>query len=124
MDPRITQITEYLDKVAAKLGLGAQEIWPWFIRQQYVEALQFLVFGIPLLIFGVWIATKIKQCARMYDNEELTRSEKDTTEVLLGFATIIVGGLGVVLTCKGCVEAFQLLNVEYAALQDLLRMVK
>ena len=120
----VTQITEYLDKVAAKLGVGAQEIWPWFIKQQWVETLQLLTPSIPVLLFGVWIASKLKKVAREYDDKTITKSEKDTLEILYGFAAIVFLAAGGILLIMGVKEGFDLLNIEYAAFQDLVGMVK
>ena len=30
-------ILAHLDKLAEKLGIGAAHIWPWFVRQVYIQ---------------------------------------------------------------------------------------
>ena len=124
MDPRITQVTEYLDKIALKLGLGASEIWPWLIRQQYVEVLPFLAFGIPAICLGAFLLLRLRVVNQQHEAGEITKNEKDSLECFFGFLGAVATFAGVGLFLKGTIEAFDLLNVEYAALVDLIKMVK
>jgi NADH:ubiquinone oxidoreductase subunit 5 (subunit L)/multisubunit Na+/H+ antiporter MnhA subunit len=48
----IQLVLNYLDKIAAKLGTTAEQVWPWLIRQQYVEAIYpFIIFIILFIPF-------------------------------------------------------------------------
>ena len=80
MDPRITQVTEYLDKVATKLGLGASEIWPWLIKQQYIEPLMYLVF-VPFAGFASWwLFKQIDVANKKAEDGEWTSTEAKNTK--------------------------------------------
>jgi hypothetical protein len=35
----IQLVLTYLDKVAEKIGTTGEQIWPWLIKQQYIEAI-------------------------------------------------------------------------------------
>jgi len=54
----IQQLTTYLDKIGEKIGIGAKTIWPWFVRQQYINFyIGFTVFfasALLLLMFCIW----------------------------------------------------------------------
>ena len=32
------EIFERIDLLAAKIGTTAETVWPWFVKQQYIEA--------------------------------------------------------------------------------------
>ena len=59
---QIQPVLDYLDKIATKIGSTAEQVWPWLVRQQYVEALYggvlFLLFTIGL-VFSIYGAIKI-----------------------------------------------------------------
>jgi len=124
MDPRITQVTEYLDKVATKLGLGASEIWPWLIKQQYIEPLMYLVF-VPFAGFASWwLFKQIDVANKKAEDGEWTSTEAKNTKETAVITGVIILAVASVLFALGTIEALECLNVEYAALKDLLKMVK
>jgi len=115
MDPRIDQITQYLDKIAMKLGLRAAEIWPWLIKQQYIEPIPFYVCGFLGVVTSYFA---IKKANAM----EEAGADGDNTFVVF-IAGIILAIVGTVLIGVGSHEVWQLLNVEYAAMKDLLSLI-
>jgi len=54
----IDKVATYLDAIAQKLGVGVGKIWPWFVKQQYVEgARAALILAIFLPSF-IYVARK------------------------------------------------------------------
>ena len=46
----LQEIIRYLNVIASKVGAGAEEIWPWLVRQQIIDSVVAV-----LMIIGVWI---------------------------------------------------------------------
>lgn len=115
MNPEtITLITEYLDKIGEKLGVGAAIIWPWFVRQQYLEALVPVIF---LGTFAIAFICMLKECLR------LEKVEKPSEGIMV--ALCIFCGIGTLASFMVfCTEFFDIFNVEYWALKDLIFQVK
>jgi hypothetical protein len=55
MEKEIELITNYLDKLGKALGLGTEKLWPYLIKQQYVEAVFSTIFFIVFLAASIWI---------------------------------------------------------------------
>lgn len=51
MDKELQTILNYLDKIALKLNIGVQQIWPWFIKQQFINA--FISLGAFLIAITI-----------------------------------------------------------------------
>ncbi len=111
----------YLDKISEKLGVGAAQIWPWLIRQQYVDffsVLAFFVLVAPTLFFLARFA--IKHWDRDSDGYSISQSDH---EVPWGVCLAILSITSLITFLGIFFEAVDLFNIEYAALQDLMKMV-
>lgn len=113
----INLIIQYLDKVGEKIGVAGNQVWPWLIRQQYVESIGsiicFLFFSI---IFFILLYNTLKTENFLERNEDA----KDGT--LLAF--LIVSAIGFFISLIFFVtESFDIFNPEYWALKDLLNML-
>lgn len=118
----ITQLGDKLDSyiniLAEKLGVAAEYVYPLFVKQQMIEGISTLslimlccITSIICLIFGVKGGNK--------------KNWGDGGYVIL----IFTGGImGIISICAlghnftDCIS--QIMNPEYAAIQDIIQMVK
>ena len=132
----IDKITQYLDKLASKLGIGVQEVWPWFVRQQYVEAITSIIF---FSIFSILAVIFLKRSLKIHFSDGATPTPKDilgivfcvatpTPKDILGIvfcvATTIFIIVAVVCMVEVLTEVPDIFNVEYNALNDLIGKAK
>jgi hypothetical protein len=111
MNPEtINQITQYLDKIGEKIGQGAETIWPWLVRQVYIDG------SIAIGVFILCSFCLITSLIFVLKNEKFA-------EELWGIVpfTAIVSAFSFV---AAIVFASRFLNPEYWALMDLLERVK
>ena len=135
MDPNsITQITSYLDKLGEKLGIGATMVWPWLIRQVYVECITaWLSF-----ISSVTVAFLIGKFAAHHWNGSYSRrsafnepeensnqySIVDNDHEPIWIIGLIVIAIWIVLSFIFLMGfGFNFINPEYHALKDLMTLV-
>ena len=108
---------DYLDKIGDKLGLTAQQIWPWFIRQQYIEAVVSL--AAVILDTSVFIFVLRFICNHWRPDSGYSIYKEDH-EALWIIGLFFLGvGIPVAHLCFWT-EFFDIFNVEYAALKDIL----
>jgi hypothetical protein len=117
MDQQTMQMAiEYLDKIGEKIGVTGAQIWPWFVRQQYVEA---VTSGILFIVFFCAMAAGVAYTIRNWDNIEDKGLEP---------CFIVPIGVGLFFLCAvfiGFMIDFRaLFNPEYHALKDLLSQIK
>jgi ABC-type Fe3+ transport system permease subunit len=126
MDKEIQMITSYLDKIAAKIGVGAQKIWPWLVKQQYIEAIYpivlFLFFCIVTMFSAKWFGRELKkwEVKKETDRYNADESMKNLTLVV----SIIFAAAAAVSFCVFLGEFQDIFNAQYWALKDLLSQVK
>lgn len=115
----ISEILQYLDKVAVKLGVGVDYLWPLFVKQQYIEAYYcaglFVIFAIifvPLMTFTVrhWDPSSGYS---IYDNDQ---------EFIFAMACAISSTSVVVGLIMFLSEFIDIFNPEYAAIKDIIKM--
>jgi hypothetical protein len=137
-------ILAYLDKIATKLGIGIQQVWPWFIKQQYVDAFVFLgFFLITIIIAATFLFTTLKLWRKdskyskntyHYDSEG-KRTEKTEDQIYAYsiyhqnheptwvwtniFCLVMVFSAGIIL----CTQFFDIFNPEYSAFKDIAGML-
>lgn len=137
---QFSTLLEYLDKLGAKLGVGVNEIWPWFIKQQYVDAFVSLgFFLITTIIATTCLLTTLKLWRKenkynrnMYyyddDGERIKRTEDqvcaysiyhqghELTWVWANVACLIILlGAGLIFYA----QFFDIFNPEYSAFKDI-----
>ena len=118
----IDQVAHYVDKLAQKLGIGVEHIWPWFIREQYVDA---IVVVIPTLafIFYAWYALRAYgRVSLNYKAEIITRDARDFFEPFWAITGIIALVVGVIASLFAIGEVGDLLNINYSAMSDMINM--
>ena len=109
---------DYLDKLGAKMGLAAQQVWPWFIRQQYIEA---IISSIVLVLSTALFVFLVRFSCNHWNSESGYSIEESDHEPLWIIAGI---GSGIFMTIAHIcfwTEFPDIFNVEYAALKDILR---
>jgi len=121
----IQLILQHLDKLGEKLGVGVENVWPWFIRQVYLNsilsALVMLVSVGSLLGYCIFISRHWG--SRDHDDNEYSISDSRheppwiTGLFVLGTITIV---------CVVCFldSGFDFLNPEYHAFKSILETVK
>lgn len=136
-------ILAYLDKIASKLGIGIQQVWPWFIKQQYVDAFVSLGFFLTAIIAAVtcllltlklWRKdTKYNKNTHLYSEGESTKKTENQIYAYsiyhqgheLGWiwanaiCLIILLGTTFILSA----QFFDILNPEYSAFKDIAKML-
>jgi len=119
----LSMALEYLDKIGTKIGMTADTIWPWLIKQQYVyfgTSLTALTIGLVMLIVALYISNK----HHPFDDDKYGTAKVDLQRILrcatmiLSVVFTIVGGI-----CTIC-NMPKLFNPEYYALKNLLEMIK
>jgi len=119
----LSMALQYLDKVGEKIGMTADTIWPWLVRQQYVyigTALTLLSVGLILLPIALYISNKYHPfCDDQYgtDKADLTRVSRCAV-ILVGPALTIAGFFASIINIP------KLFNPEYYALRNLLELIK
>lgn len=123
-------ITTYLDKIATKIGTTAEHIWPWLVRQQYVEAYYTLAISIILGIMALSVILFVNKHwhpQKDYSDDNTKNIYSIYKEDHEGFWTGLLILLGVLFTVFSlfCISEFgDIFNPEYHALQALLSMAK
>lgn len=135
MEKELQTILNYLDKIAEKLNIGIEQIWPWFIQQQYVDAAVSCVALIFICcMFGISMRLTLKYWRKDwpkydeegkkiegYDGYSIYRSDHE------GLFYILNGVLAVLLVIAGGYfvnEFFDIFNVKYCAFKDILAIMK
>jgi hypothetical protein len=122
VDPNsVEQITTYLDKLGEKLGVGAKMIWPWLIKQVYVES--FLAWFFFLTTGAVTYIAYRYMFKHWHSNKGYSICENDHEPLWITLASVL-GFLFVISTLVFVCEGFQFINPEYYALKNVLVMFK
>jgi len=117
-DKSVVLIIEKLELLAQSIGIGAKELFPYFIRQQYIEAIQ---GGIILILGAIYFGSlnrwvkKIKKYA-----------DKNNCDDLWGgviVAVILITALFIFLICSAFNNIFAIFNPTCYAVQDILSML-
>jgi len=119
----LTMALTYLDKIGTKIGMTADTIWPWLVRQQYVyigTALTVLVIGCILMFFAVQISSKYHP----FDDDLYGTADVDMRR-LFYCVLMIMSVVGVIIgSIATLVNLPKLFNPEYYALKDLLQLIR
>ena len=123
MEKELQMVFNYLDAIAAKLGIGAESIWPWFVKQQYIEAAYSSVW---LVVMATAAYTTVRFALKHWDHRKtnegysISRSGHEPIWVILSSAF----GFGL-LTSLGIFAGkfVDIFNPQYAALQDIINMI-
>lgn len=115
----------YIAVLAEKAGMATDHFWPVLVRQQIIEG---IASGFLAIIAGILSYLLYKKGQSIIFNENDTRVEKnsksDKYTILNGLA--LVFGVLFLMFCGRFffIGLSQILNPEYAALQEVIKMIK
>ena len=122
MDPKSVElILAQIDKIALKLGSTAEHVWPWFIRQEYIDS----VLSFLLLLIISFVNFKLLRfvCAHWNpeDYDSYSIYGKDHEPVYI-FIMILSGCVNLICAIYFILDGFDWLNPEYNAFYSLVSM--
>lgn len=115
-------LLEYLDKIGHKLGVGVGEIWPWFIKQQYIQVCHTFIYFITALIVSYFVV----KFARIHwnpDNDEIYSiiESRHKDQCVLTLCVLCIANIFLfAMFIDSFVDIF---NPQYAAFKDIVAMV-
>lgn len=108
------KVSEVIDVISAKLGVGVEYFWPIFVRQQSLRAI--------IAIVGFVFSCVLLSCSAYL----FYWADKKGREGIV-FISIVFGVISLIAFCGLGVEAImsfpRILNPEYYALQSIMGMV-
>lgn len=122
MNPEeINQITTYLDKLGEKIGMTGKMVWPWLVQQQInLFLLSCVAFLVGIILMTITIIIR----KNPFDDKSYGKDVIDLKRIMLG-ALVVVSFIflfaGLISTI---VNIPRVLNPEFYALQDLMRMIR
>ncbi len=119
MDNIIEKLTPIFNKVAEKIGQGAEWGWTILMKQQYVVAIQDIIIAVGLLIATPFLYRAIKKFTILHRDHRY-----DGWDAARFFTTLALIGcfVGSVACIYGSVGRF--INPEYYALKDIASFVQ
>jgi hypothetical protein len=119
----LQQVFQYLDKIGAKIGMTADMIWPWLVKQQYIE------FGISAMIlvtglFLIPISLRITKICHPFVDKLYGSEDVDTKRIFMIMTIIVTYFLTAVGIVATMINLPGVLNPEFYALKELMQMVK
>jgi hypothetical protein len=119
MEKEITLVLNYLDKIGEKLGIGANMLWPYLLKQQMIEGivslcLVLLLFTICFLTWRKYVVNPQRHEAIWVDGMYFYIITTGVTALfgVMSLAHFLFHGL------------FQLVNTEYMAFRVLVGLLK
>ena len=122
VDLLAAKIGTTIDVLAEKIGTTAEQIYPYLVRQQYVEVFAPTIW----VIISVFVCTAMihpcKYASKHWDDKEIEfKALMAFIALFLGAAFIVVGIVNLVFLIR---EIQDILNPEYAVLRDLVELLK
>lgn len=115
---QLSTLLDYLDKLGIKLGVGINEVWPWFIKQQYIEPCHvFMLFAGTLLVF--YFGAKFTKNHWNTDKDGTYSICEEEHEIPCIILLIIVGFFVLLFLKMFIGEFMNIFNPEYAAFKDI-----
>lgn len=114
---QLDKILEYLDKIGEKIGTTSKEIWPLLVKQQYIDAYVTLVFFVLAIISFIITFNKFMKTNHSkwsYEPKEVATNVFFVASCLFLFISSVTF----------LMEFFDIFNVQYWALMDLLNKVR
>lgn len=126
MDKEIQMITNYLDKIGTKIGVGVQQVWPWLVKQQYIEAIYPAIISLLLLVATAVSFSWFKRETLAYEvkKEKSHYNADESLKITSAIVSIILAVLFFIASMVFIGEFQDVFNPEYWALKDLLFQLK
>lgn len=119
----IENVTEYIDVMAAKLGVAAEHVYEVLVRQQFIDGITYLVMFSLFLLLTIFLGFATVRFFKLGEETD----DRDKQElfafitVCFGIATLIllfIAGFCLLFNVPGAVK--QLINPEYYAIKEIL----
>ncbi len=109
-----------LDALSIKLGIAVEHIWPWFIKQQYIEAfypLTLMIIFLIIFMYSFMKLSKMEGVKKTSEIDEMFYIVLLVLSILSAFAVFC----SFIITLNEIGDVF---NVEYAALKAIIHLIK
>ncbi len=117
-DKAIEEVMTRIDVLAAKLGVTAEYLFGVYVKQAYVEVMQFVAFfSVWIIVFGVTMLTLKKSMQTSWDNPTFCN-----ISVIIGGILSLIIGMVVLVESKGVFACY--FNPEYFAFNKILSNLK
>lgn len=124
------KVTEYIDAIAAKLGVAAEHVYGLMVKQQVAEGVSFLVVSFIVLTASVIAISKVLKKGFEYEIKQSVygndrREWAETPSNIVKFIVLLVAGIalfasGMGLAINGSESVMQIINPEYYAIKEIL----
>ena len=119
----VVLVMEHIDKLAAKLGIGAEEVFSWYVKQIWIDLYIQIAWVIVLSTLGIILYRIGRKCQAKEEkvtSDKKIEGEWENPDVLMTFAAVaefiaIIVGLFCVFS-----GVPKLMNINYHAFNDLL----
>jgi len=125
-DETVQKITTALEQLAAKLGVAGEHLWEVLVRQVGVTAVAHTIAWLIGAAACAFVAIHARSMWKKWDSVEHEKDDEPVAEIFM----FILSTVGVTLLFGALVGrlvpevATALANPEYAALQNVIRMLR
>ena len=118
-------VLQHLDKLGEKLGVGVEKIWPWFIRQVYIDSiLSTLVMLVSMGLFlGCCIFMARHWGSRDHDDNGYSISDSCHEPPWIA-GLFVLGVIAAICTIAFLDAGFDFLNPEFHAFKQVMTIIK
>lgn len=118
------KVTEYIDSIAAKMGVAAEHVYGILIRQQIAEGVADIITAVLILIVGYIVCkyfTKLTRGKAARAKEKWITDIDDDIVVFLRYAVwVVYFVLAIIAVCTVPGAITKLINPEYYAIKEIL----
>jgi Na+(H+)/acetate symporter ActP len=125
MENNLESALEYLDKIARKLGISVEKLWPYFIREEIVQSITSVVVLIAFCIPFYYTMLMVLNCK--WEGMNSTTDEKPeqaVKEVLLIVAAIILAIFVFFSAINFLFNFFDIFNPTYSAIERIVNIAR
>jgi hypothetical protein len=119
--------TEYIDAIAAKLGVAAEHVYGILVRQQYVEGITTILGSLIFVAVTFFISRKVTELTRNMREEAKKKSYTDVSDDMVVVACVlgwIVFFLSLIFAAFAIPDSIaQLVNPEYYAVKEIFDVI-
>jgi hypothetical protein len=112
---------EYLDKLAVKLDTTVEMVWPWIVRQVYVE---FFVYLLVTILLGILLGSLLRYAIKHWDTKKGYSIYKEDHEEFWVVGLMLLSILECIFLIITAVSTTYILNPNYAALEYVINLAR
>jgi len=124
---QVTHIWESLDKIASKIGMTVEQLWPYLVKQVYNEAMLGAIAIFVFACISIFILLKYgdMRFSKWGEEEVIEGRTKNVIKDYQKICTILpLILIGILLMVFIFADLPRFLNPEYFAFEDLMRMLR